>query len=75
MGLGKLKLRLKDPTLQYAFEGVFPRDDPRYTRFAIKFFTFIGLGGLTDELREHLRTHAKPAPVNVPAPVPTLSAS
>ena len=28
-------------------EGVFPRDNPRDTRFAINFFTAIGLGGLT----------------------------
>ena len=29
------------------FEGLFPRDNPRDTRFAINFFTSIGLGGLT----------------------------
>ncbi len=29
------------------FEGLFPRDNPRNTRFAINFFTAIGLGGLT----------------------------
>lgn len=34
-------------TLQEAFSGLFPRDDPRNTRFAINFFTTIGLGGLT----------------------------
>ena len=34
-------------TLQMYFEGLFPRDNPRNTRFAINFFTAIGLGGLT----------------------------
>ncbi|EZA46966.1 hypothetical protein DMN91_000783 [Ooceraea biroi] len=60
MGLAKLNERLKDVTLQEAFEGLFPRDDPKNTRFAINFFTSIGLGGLTDDLREHLKSHPKP---------------
>lgn len=34
-------------TLQTALEGLFPRDNPKNTRFAINFFTSIGLGGLT----------------------------
>ncbi|XP_062390163.1 pre-mRNA-splicing factor CWC22 homolog [Sardina pilchardus] len=59
MGLPRLNERLKDPTLQVFFEGLFPRDNPRNTRFAINFFTSIGLGGLTDELREHLKNAPK----------------
>ncbi|XP_013385068.1 pre-mRNA-splicing factor CWC22 homolog [Lingula anatina] len=59
MGLAKLNDRLKDPTLQEFFEGLFPRDNPRNARFAINFFTSIGLGGLTDELREHLKNMPK----------------
>uniref|UniRef100_A0A7N6A6H7 Pre-mRNA-splicing factor CWC22 homolog n=1 Tax=Anabas testudineus TaxID=64144 RepID=A0A7N6A6H7_ANATE len=59
MGLPKLNQRLKDQTLQPFFEGLFPRDNPRNTRFAINFFTSIGLGGLTDELREHLKNAPK----------------
>ncbi|KAG9349462.1 hypothetical protein JZ751_027907 [Albula glossodonta] len=59
MGLPKLNERLKDITLQSFFEGLFPRDNPRNTRFAINFFTSIGLGGLTDELREHLKNAPK----------------
>ncbi|RVE50353.1 hypothetical protein evm_005019 [Chilo suppressalis] len=69
MGLKKLNDRLKDPTLQYAFSGIFPRDNPKNTRFSINFFTSIGLGGLTDELREHL----KQMPKNVPAPVQEIN--
>lgn len=46
------------------FEGLFPRDSPKNTRFAINFFTSIGLGGLTDELREHLK--AVPKTIDIP---------
>ncbi|KYN38019.1 Pre-mRNA-splicing factor CWC22 like protein [Trachymyrmex septentrionalis] len=63
MGLAKLNERVKDVTLQEVFEGLFPRDDPKNTRFAINFFTSIGLGGLTDDLREHLKSHPKPVVV------------
>jgi pre-mRNA-splicing factor CWC22 len=59
MGLVKLNLRIKDTTLQEAFDGLFPRDNPQNTRFAINFFTSIGLGGLTDDLREHLKAMPK----------------
>ncbi|GBP70957.1 Pre-mRNA-splicing factor CWC22 homolog [Eumeta japonica] len=69
MGLKKLNDRLKDPTLQEAFSGIFPRDNPKNTRFSINFFTSIGLGGLTDELREHL----KQMPKNIPPPMATIN--
>jgi pre-mRNA-splicing factor CWC22 len=59
LGLPKLNARLKDPTMEIHFNGLFPKDHPKDTRFAINFFTSIGLGGLTDELREHLRTAPK----------------
>ena len=38
------------------FEGLFPKDNPKNTRFAINFFTSIGLGGITDNLRDYLKT-------------------
>lgn len=47
MSLLKLNERFKDPFLQPYFQQLFPRDNPRNTRFAINFFTSIGLGGLT----------------------------
>lgn len=47
MGLSKLNARLKEPTLAEYFAGLFPKDNPRNTRFSINFFTSIGLGGLT----------------------------
>uniref|UniRef100_F6R2U8 Pre-mRNA-splicing factor CWC22 homolog n=1 Tax=Ciona intestinalis TaxID=7719 RepID=F6R2U8_CIOIN len=55
MGITKLNERLKDPTLAPFYEGLFPRDNPKNSRFSINFFTSIGLGGVTDELREHLK--------------------
>ena len=54
MGLIKLNQRLQDPQLAEWFAGIFPRDTPKNMRFSINFFTSIGLGGLTDALREHL---------------------
>ncbi|XP_055330180.1 pre-mRNA-splicing factor CWC22 homolog [Paramacrobiotus metropolitanus] len=65
MGMKELMERISDPALQEAFEGLFPRNNPKNTRFAINFFTSIGLGGLTDALREHLSSMPKPqaAPV------------
>ena len=54
MGLIKLNQRLQDPELTQWFANIFPRDNPKNMRFSINFFTSIGLGGLTDALREHL---------------------
>lgn len=47
------------------FAGLFPRDSPKNTRFSINFFTSIGLGGLTDELREHLKNIPKSLELNI----------
>jgi pre-mRNA-splicing factor CWC22 len=59
IGLKTLKVRLKDPYMEESFQGMFPRDNPKHTRFAINYWTSIGLGGITDELREWLRTAPK----------------
>lgn len=56
LGLQELKSRLSEPGLAPYLAGLLPKDDPRKTRFAINFFTAIGLGGLTDGLREHLKS-------------------
>ncbi|WAR10269.1 CWC22-like protein, partial [Mya arenaria] len=45
----------REQTLLEYYAGLMPRDNPRDTRFAINFFTTIGLGGLTDDLRDHLK--------------------
>jgi len=55
LGLRKLNERLTEPSMQDSFDGIFPKDNPKNTRFAINFFTSIGLGGLTDSLREYLK--------------------
>lgn len=65
IGIKKLNKRIKDASMEEIFEGLFPRDDLKNTRFAINFFTTIGLDRLTDDLREYLKSHTKP--VVVPA--------
>jgi|APCry1669190591_1035303.scaffolds.fasta_scaffold73545_1 pre-mRNA-splicing factor CWC22 len=55
MGLMKLRDRLRDPAMAQAFSGLCPRDNLRHTRFSINFFTSIGLGALTDDLRAFLK--------------------
>ncbi|CAG8720700.1 21546_t:CDS:2 [Rhizophagus irregularis] len=54
LGIPKLKVRLNDEAMCHYFDGLFPKDNPRNTRFAINFFTSIELGQLTEGLREHL---------------------
>ncbi|CAF1104907.1 unnamed protein product [Rotaria sordida] len=72
LGLTKLNNRLTDPTLAEYFDGLFPRDNPKNARFSINFFTSIGLGGLTDDLREFLRTNPTPTPpVQTTIPIKT----
>ena len=39
------------------------QDTPRNMRFSINFFTSIGLGGLTDDMREHLKVPLLPLPL------------
>jgi pre-mRNA-splicing factor CWC22 len=54
-GIPKLSERLREPDFQPYFAGMFPvEDDPHALRFSINFFTAIGLGGLTDDMRDRL---------------------
>ena len=69
MGLKKLQEKLKDSMLQQSYEGIFPKDDTRNTRFSINFFTAIGLGSLTEDMREYLKNIPKPAMPALPEPV------
>ncbi|KAL2923925.1 Pre-mRNA-splicing factor CWC22-like protein [Bienertia sinuspersici] len=55
LGIRLLNERLNDPSMQDSFDSIFPKDNPRNTRFAINFFTSIGLGGITENLREYLK--------------------
>ncbi|XP_031100853.1 pre-mRNA-splicing factor CWC22 homolog [Ipomoea triloba] len=54
-GIRLLNDRLNDPTMQESFDSIFPKDNPKNTRFAINFFTQIGLGGITENLRAYLK--------------------
>ena len=59
LGLKQLNQRFQDSTMiitvqtpsglvhRSAFDGLFPKDHPKNTRFAINYFTSIGLGALT----------------------------
>lgn len=55
MGLKTLVERFKDPEIKKACEAMFPMDIPKNTRFAINYFTSIGLGPLTEDMREYLK--------------------
>ncbi|OIW33916.1 cell cycle control protein, partial [Coniochaeta ligniaria NRRL 30616] len=65
MGMKKLEARMKEDMLQPSLQGIFPHDNPRNTRFSINYFTSIGMGALTQEMREFLQNMPKPA---LPAP-------
>ncbi|XVF17208.1 hypothetical protein REPUB_Repub10bG0099500 [Reevesia pubescens] len=61
--------------MQDSFESIFPRDNPKNTRFSINFFTSIGLGGISENLREHMKNmrrfimqQQKPASESEPEP-------
>ena len=55
MGLKMVAERFKDDEVKRACSGMFPLDNPKNTRFAINYFTSIGLGAVTEEMREHLK--------------------
>ncbi|KAL4891242.1 hypothetical protein BDV59DRAFT_71184 [Aspergillus ambiguus] len=67
LGLPKLHEQMKDEILRPSFEGLFPTDNPRNTRFSINYFTSIGFGILTEEMREHLKNLPKPTVPALPA--------
>ena len=68
LGMKTLAARLRDDVLQPDLAGIFPKDDPRNTRFAINFFTAIQMGVLTEDMREYLKNMPKPAPAPLPEP-------
>lgn len=65
VGMAKLKARVTDEMVRPNLEGLFPKDNARNIRFSINYFTSIGLGALTEEMREYLQNMPKPA---LPAP-------
>jgi len=73
VGMKSLTTKLKDDALQPALAGIFPTDNPKNTRFSINFFTAIGMGALTEGMREWLKNMPKPAPAPLPARSPSVS--
>ncbi|KAL2813613.1 hypothetical protein BDW59DRAFT_154735 [Aspergillus cavernicola] len=60
LGIPKLREHMTDEILRPSFDGLFPTDNPRNTRFSINYFTSIGFGALTEEMREFLKNMPKP---------------
>ena len=55
VALPTLKERFADPEIKVPCTGVFPLDNPKNTRFSTNDFASIGLGALTEEMREYLK--------------------
>ena len=55
MGLQALVKHMGEPSVREFLAGVFPKDSMANMRFSINFFTAVGLGGLTTDLREDLK--------------------
>ncbi|KAG5566248.1 hypothetical protein RHGRI_002003 [Rhododendron griersonianum] len=54
----QLNEHLSDPTIQDYFESIFPKDSLTNSRFSINFFTAVDLGGITESLREYVKSNA-----------------
>ncbi|PHT64228.1 hypothetical protein T459_31898 [Capsicum annuum] len=59
LGIHLLNERLNDPMMQDSFESIFPKDNSKNMRFAINFFTSIGLGGITENLRVYSKNTSR----------------
>ncbi|KAK5467791.1 pre-mRNA-splicing factor cwc22 [Exophiala xenobiotica] len=75
LGMPKLQAHMKDDILRPSFSGIFPTDNPRNTRFSINYFTSIGMGALTEEMREYLKNLPRPEIPALPAPKDNVSDS
>merc|ERR1712093_565764 len=58
LGAKKLHARLQDEELQPYLKGLFPSGNAKDMRFCINFFSAIGLGFLTEAMREMLQNPA-----------------
>lgn len=59
LGVKTLVERFSEPSMQHDFANMFPLDHPKNTRFSINYFTSIGLGAITENMREHLKNAPK----------------
>ncbi|KAJ5573386.1 uncharacterized protein N7459_007813 [Penicillium hispanicum] len=75
LGLPGLQSRFRDEILRPSFEGLFPTENPRYTRFSVNYFTSIGMGILTEDMREHLKNLPRPTVPALPARAASRSPS
>lgn len=55
LGVQELQTRLEEEYIKPYLEGIFPVEDPDRIRFSINYFTAIGLGILTEGMRETLQ--------------------
>ncbi|KAJ5893270.1 hypothetical protein N7495_004961 [Penicillium taxi] len=67
LGMPALHARFRDEILRPSFEGLFPTENTRHSRFSINYFTSIGMGALTEDMREHIKNMPKPALPALPA--------
>ncbi|MCE3050916.1 hypothetical protein HAX54_048510 [Datura stramonium] len=58
-GIRLLNKRLNNLTTRQSFESILPTNKPKDTRFAINFFTSIGLDGITKNLRGYLKNMSR----------------
>lgn len=63
MGIKEMQVRFKEEYLQPFLVNMFPKDNPANTRFSVNLFTAIGLGVLTEDMREYLNNLPPPSPV------------
>ncbi len=59
LGIKKFEEKLNDESLRPYLEGIFRSDSVQNARFSINFFTSIGLGALTEQMREFLKDAPK----------------
>jgi pre-mRNA-splicing factor CWC22 len=59
LGIEKLAQKLREEPLLPYLEGIFPKDSVDNARFSINFFTSIGLGRVTEDLREFIKSAPK----------------
>ena len=59
LGIKKFEEKLNDDSLKPYLEGIFRSDSVQNARFSINFFTSIGLGALTEQMREFLKDAPK----------------
>jgi pre-mRNA-splicing factor CWC22 len=75
LGLPGLQARFRDDILRPSFEGLFPTENPRHTRFSVNYFTSIGMGVLTEDMREHLKNIPRPTVPALPVRASSRSLS